>query len=231
EELEVPISHNGIEGLARPDELEVSDDESEDTFDELEYESEDVEEEEGYYTGERSEEEETMDKGIPSPAVYLTVLEEIPTLEDDEEYKDEKPREKRESSATGGEARSRDEESDLPGPLNEDLTYQNDAEGATNLDSLNHHQCGGVGSDDTIRPICVLNGVARDDEDDAILSSLREESANPDSSPGKQRAIRGDDTTVAKLKTRHNRKLRIERSFAIGDKILMYKVSQENSRS
>ncbi|CAG8624868.1 14950_t:CDS:1, partial [Acaulospora morrowiae] len=79
-------------GLARPDELKVSDDESEDTFDELKYESEDVEEEEEYYTGEWSEEEEMMDKGILSPAVYLTVLEEIPTLEDDEEYKDKKPR-------------------------------------------------------------------------------------------------------------------------------------------
>ncbi|CAG8738345.1 9462_t:CDS:1, partial [Acaulospora morrowiae] len=89
-ELEVPISHNGIEGLARPNELEVSDDESEDTFDELKYESEDVEKEEGYYTGEQSEEEETMDKGILSPVVYLTVLEEISTLEDNEEYEDEK---------------------------------------------------------------------------------------------------------------------------------------------
>ncbi|CAG8595617.1 12328_t:CDS:2 [Acaulospora morrowiae] len=154
EELEVPISHNDIEGLARPDELEVSDDKNEDTFDELEYESEDVEEEEGYYTGERSEKEETIDKRIPSPAVYLTILEEISTLEDDEEYEDEKPRmdligltekeredaEKWESSTTGGEAGSRDEEFDLSGPLNEDLTYQNDVEGATNLDSLNHHR-------------------------------------------------------------------------------------------
>ncbi|CAG8617477.1 6322_t:CDS:1, partial [Acaulospora morrowiae] len=47
--------------------------------------------------------------------------------------------EKRESSATGGEAGSRDKESDLPGPLNKDLIYQNDVEGATNLDSLNHY--------------------------------------------------------------------------------------------
>ncbi|CAG8694906.1 15637_t:CDS:2, partial [Acaulospora morrowiae] len=138
-ELEVLISHNGIEGLAWPDELKVSDDESKDTFDELEYESENVEKEERYYTGEQSEEEETMDKGIPSPAVYLTILEEIPTLEDDEKYEDEKPREKRESSVTSGEAGSRDEESDLPGPQNENLILQNDAKGATNLDSLNTH--------------------------------------------------------------------------------------------
>ncbi|CAG8683941.1 8590_t:CDS:2 [Acaulospora morrowiae] len=92
EKLEVPISHNGIEGLAQPDELEVSDDESEDTFDELKYESKNIEEKEGYYTGQRSKKKETMDKGIPSPAVYLTVLEEISTLEDDEKYEDEKLR-------------------------------------------------------------------------------------------------------------------------------------------
>ncbi|CAG8658137.1 12443_t:CDS:2, partial [Acaulospora morrowiae] len=96
EELEIPISHNGIEGLVQPNELEVSDDESEDTFDKLEYESEDVEEEEGYYTGERSEEKETIDKGIPNLAVYLTVLEKILTLENDEEYEDEKSKKRNE---------------------------------------------------------------------------------------------------------------------------------------
>ncbi|CAG8755695.1 6231_t:CDS:1, partial [Acaulospora morrowiae] len=34
-----------------------------------------------------------------------------------------------------------------------------------------------------------------------------------------------------KQKTRHDQGLRSERSFAIGNKVLMYKASQENSRS
>ncbi|CAG8648703.1 15819_t:CDS:2, partial [Acaulospora morrowiae] len=83
-ELEVPISHNGLEGLARPDEAEAGDYENGDAFDEWEYESEEVEEEEGYYTEERSEEEETTCEEIPSPAIYLATLEEVPTWEEGE---------------------------------------------------------------------------------------------------------------------------------------------------
>ncbi|CAG8675091.1 16828_t:CDS:2, partial [Acaulospora morrowiae] len=97
-ELEVPISHNGVEGLVQPDESESSDYESKGTYGEFEYESEEMEEEEGYYTRERSGEEttdqesvakettdrkeappsevETEEMEIPSPAIYLTVLEE-----------------------------------------------------------------------------------------------------------------------------------------------------------
>ncbi|CAG8781668.1 772_t:CDS:1, partial [Acaulospora morrowiae] len=46
-ELEIPISHNGVEELTRPDESEESDYESGGTYGEFEYESEEVEEEEG----------------------------------------------------------------------------------------------------------------------------------------------------------------------------------------
>ncbi|CAG8633121.1 4029_t:CDS:2, partial [Acaulospora morrowiae] len=226
EELEVPILHNGIEGLAWPDELEVSDNESEDTLDELKYENKNVEEKKGYYIGERFEEEETMDKEVPSPAVYLTVLEEIPMLENNEEYEDEKPREKWESSTTDVKAGSRDEESDLLGPLNKNLTYQNIAEGATNLDSLNHYQCGGVGFDDTIHPVCVSNGTARNDEDDARVFDLVEVLLQQQ----KNTMIRVN-MAQQKLKTRHDWKLQIERSFTIENKVLVYKASQENSRS
>ncbi|CAG8638472.1 6773_t:CDS:2, partial [Acaulospora morrowiae] len=105
-ELEIPISHNGIEGLVRPDESESSDYKSGGTYGEFEYESEKVEEEKGYYTGKRSGEgttdqesvaekttgrEEappskvkTEEMEIPSPAIYLTVLKEIPTPEEEE---------------------------------------------------------------------------------------------------------------------------------------------------
>ncbi|CAG8608762.1 17038_t:CDS:2, partial [Acaulospora morrowiae] len=75
-ELEVPISHNGIEGLARPDKVEANDYESGDVFDKWEYESEEGLEEEGNYTEEQSEGEEATLEEILSPAIYLTALEE-----------------------------------------------------------------------------------------------------------------------------------------------------------
>ncbi|CAG8703492.1 5980_t:CDS:1, partial [Acaulospora morrowiae] len=106
-ELEVPISNNGVEGLARPDEPESSDYESGGTYGEFEYEREDVEEEEGYYTRERSggrttdwesgaeettdqeetppSESRTEEAETPSPTIYLAVLEEVPTPEEEEE--------------------------------------------------------------------------------------------------------------------------------------------------
>ncbi|CAG8691250.1 17355_t:CDS:1, partial [Acaulospora morrowiae] len=104
--LEVPISHNSVEGLVRPDESESSDYESEGTYGEFEYESEEVEEEEGYYTRERSgegttdqesvaeettgreeappSEMETEKMEIPSPAIYLTILEKVSMPEEEE---------------------------------------------------------------------------------------------------------------------------------------------------
>ncbi|CAG8587603.1 11642_t:CDS:2 [Acaulospora morrowiae] len=76
------------------------------TYGKFEYESEEVEEEEGYYTGERSgigtttqesvaeeitgreeappSEVETEEMEIPSPTIYLTVLEEVLTPEEEE---------------------------------------------------------------------------------------------------------------------------------------------------
>ncbi|CAG8634158.1 15363_t:CDS:1, partial [Acaulospora morrowiae] len=74
-ELEVPISHNGIEGLARPDEINANDYESGDVFDEWKYESEEGLEEESYYTEKRSEGEETTLEEILSPVIYLAALE------------------------------------------------------------------------------------------------------------------------------------------------------------
>ncbi|CAG8651506.1 12315_t:CDS:1, partial [Acaulospora morrowiae] len=105
-ELEVPISHNGIEGLLQPDESESRDYKSGGTYGEFEYENEEVKEEKGYYTGERSgegttdqesvteettgqeeappSEVETEEMEISSPAIYLTVLKEVPTPEEKE---------------------------------------------------------------------------------------------------------------------------------------------------
>ncbi|CAG8714801.1 10873_t:CDS:1, partial [Acaulospora morrowiae] len=90
--LEVPISHNGIEKLAQPEELEENDCGSEDMFEGIEYESEEVKKEEGYYTGDLSEGKERVDwEEISSPAIYLTALEEVPTWEEEGvEYTDEK---------------------------------------------------------------------------------------------------------------------------------------------
>ncbi|CAG8652069.1 3853_t:CDS:2 [Acaulospora morrowiae] len=83
-ELKVPISYNGIEGLAYPDEVEANDYESGDVFDEWEYESEEGLEEKGYYTEERSEGEEATLEEILSPAIHLAALEEVPTWEEGE---------------------------------------------------------------------------------------------------------------------------------------------------
>ncbi|CAG8673620.1 7998_t:CDS:2, partial [Acaulospora morrowiae] len=109
------VSRKGTE-----DESGASDDESEDTFDELEYESKEVEEEEEYYTREQFEEEETIDEEIPSLAVYLTILKEIPTV-------------------ISGESGKRDEKSDSPGPPNENLPYQYDADSVVKHDPLGYH--------------------------------------------------------------------------------------------
>ncbi|CAG8476047.1 1705_t:CDS:2 [Acaulospora morrowiae] len=141
------VSREGTgEGLVRPDKSGASNDESKDTFDELKYESKQVEEKEKYYMGEQSEEEETIDKEIPSPAVYLTILKEIPTLEDNEEYMDKKLREKQRNSITGGKSEKQDEEFNSPGPPNEDLPYQYDADGAIKHDPLGLWE-GSVNSD------------------------------------------------------------------------------------
>ncbi|CAG8563377.1 16663_t:CDS:2 [Acaulospora morrowiae] len=90
-ELEIPISHYKIKGLARPDESEAGEYKSGDTFNESEYKSKEVEEEEKYYIGEQSEGKEVMREEIPSPAVYLTTLEEVLTPEDEEEPAIKKP--------------------------------------------------------------------------------------------------------------------------------------------
>lgn len=81
---EVPISHNDATFLQTPEGTDVSD-EDPDTCDEFEYESEELEEKEGYYTEERSDEElyENPWENMQSPAIYMTTLEEIPTRDED----------------------------------------------------------------------------------------------------------------------------------------------------
>ncbi|CAG8676924.1 16101_t:CDS:2, partial [Acaulospora morrowiae] len=83
-ELEVLISHNGLEKLVRPDEIEASDYESGDAFDKWEYESEEMEKKEGYYTEEQSKEEETTCEEIPSLAIYLAILEQVTMWKEEE---------------------------------------------------------------------------------------------------------------------------------------------------
>ncbi|CAG8720850.1 18446_t:CDS:2, partial [Acaulospora morrowiae] len=82
EAIEVLISHHGTESLLEPE----SDQESVETdlFDEFEYEKEKVDERDGYYTGNVFSDEELYEnpwEEMESPAIYLTNVEEVPTLE------------------------------------------------------------------------------------------------------------------------------------------------------
>ncbi|CAG8599198.1 13129_t:CDS:2, partial [Acaulospora morrowiae] len=86
EAIEVPISHHGTESLLEPE----SDQESAETdlFDEFEYEEEKVDERGGYYTGDVLSDEELYEnpwEEMESLAIYLTNVEEVPTLEGEKE--------------------------------------------------------------------------------------------------------------------------------------------------
>ncbi|CAG8703221.1 2210_t:CDS:2, partial [Acaulospora morrowiae] len=82
EAIEVLIFHHGTESLLEPE----SDQESVETdlFDEFEYEEEKIDERDGYYTGDVLLDKELYKnpwEEMESPAIYLTNMEEVPTLE------------------------------------------------------------------------------------------------------------------------------------------------------
>ncbi|CAG8612773.1 1322_t:CDS:2, partial [Acaulospora morrowiae] len=84
--IEMLIFHHGTESLLESE----SDQESAETdlFDEFEYEEEKVDKRDGYYTSDVLSDEELYEnpwKEMESPAIYLTNVEEIPTLEGEKE--------------------------------------------------------------------------------------------------------------------------------------------------
>ncbi|CAG8765061.1 22427_t:CDS:2, partial [Cetraspora pellucida] len=88
--IEVPISHTGTESLKEPqkDDWEKG---SGDTFDEFTYEDEELDEIDGYYTVESSDDEIDLYsnpwKDEVSPTIYLTIVKEVPIQKNKEETK------------------------------------------------------------------------------------------------------------------------------------------------
>ncbi|CAG8665061.1 4766_t:CDS:2, partial [Acaulospora morrowiae] len=159
-ELEVPISNNGVEGLARPDEPESSDYESGGggTTNWGSGAEEMTDQEETPPSELRTEEAET-----PSPAIYLAILEEVPTPEEEEEPAAGGPKTDLENLTEG----ERGEVAKLF-EMEKELF-------AKSLDELTQtDRCSELGSNDTVRSLCIPNGMARNDEDDSVLPSLRE---------------------------------------------------------